>query len=170
MIAKSQENDEGKANLYCNLGKYYKEIGKLDRAIHALKTGLNNAKRWQDSRIRFYILAELTDAYLHIKDFETSDQTLKLLESEINQGGDVLLVGMCFNIFAKKHAQTGQIDSALTLLGQNYKILVKISVSEELLECCRLLHKYLLAKNEPYEAEFYLAESKKMQKCLREML
>lgn len=170
MIAKSQENDEGKANLYCNLGKYYKEIGKLDRAIQRLKTALKYAERWQDSRTRFYILAELADVYLHIKDFEAADQTLKLFESEINQDGDVLLVGMCFNMFAKKHAQTGQIDSALTLLGQSYKILMKIPVSEELLECCRLLHKYLLAKNEPYEAEFYLAESKKIQKYLRGML
>lgn len=169
MLAKSQENDEGKANLYCNLGQYYKEVGKLNRAIYALKRGLKCAERWRDSRVTLYILAELADAYLRIKDVKASEETLKTLESEINHGGDVLLVGMCFNTFAKKHAQSGCIDRALTLLGQNYRILAAIPPSEELLDCCRLLARYFLAKKKPYEADFYLAESKKINKLLQEI-
>lgn len=116
VLAKSQIRDEGKGNLYCNLGQYYKQLGQLGKAIRFLKIGLEHANRWGDTRIRLYILTELADAYMQTRDLKALNETLKQLEPTINQSGDVLLVGKCFNTLAKRHVESRHTDDAIALL------------------------------------------------------
>lgn len=165
-LAKLQKHNEGKDNLYCNLGKYYKAIGKLERAINVLKLGKSYAEHSGDVRTQIYIMVELADAYLQIDDIRALEQTLECLETEIIESGDVLLVGNCLNVISKKYTGNGEKIKALRLLNQSYKVLRTVSPSRELWECCRLLYRYHLENKEPCQADFYLSESRKTKKGL----
>lgn len=164
-LTMNSPGDRGKGELFCNLGKYYKEIGRLERAIGLLKQGLIYTSTPTAKRTRQYLLTELIDAYFTTQGSEAEPLIKTLLEENFTEG-DVLLGGISLITVAKEKMKTNHVSEAITLLQQGYRILSQVSPLEELISCCQLLAKCLQHQKEPLQAEFYLKEGKRLRRIL----
>ncbi|MBP1759276.1 MAG: hypothetical protein H6Q63_193 [Firmicutes bacterium] len=162
-LAKNSPSDRGKGELFCNLGKYYKEIGRLEKATELLKRGLIYTTTPISKRARQYLLLELIDAYFTSKGSEAEPLIKTLLEEDFAEG-DVLLEGISLITIAKEKMKTNHVAEAITLLQQCYRILSQVSPSEELISCCSLLAKCFQFQKEPFHSEFYLKEGKRLRR------
>lgn len=162
-LAKNSPGDRGKGELFCNLGKYYKEIGRIEKATGLLKRGLIYTTTPTSKRTRQYLLTELIDAYFTSKGSEAEPLIKALLEENFTEG-DILLAGISLITIAKEKIKTNQVSEAITLLHQCYRMLSQVSPSEELISCCHLLVKCFQLQREPFQTEFFLKECKRLRK------
>lgn len=164
-FAKYSPGDRGKGELFCNLGKYYKEVGRIERATKLLKRGLIYTTTPSSKRTRQYLLTELIDAHFTSPGSQV-EPLLQTLQEEGFEEGDILLAGISYITIAKEKIKTNQMSEAITLLHQCYRLLAQVSPSQELLSCCRLLAKCSHIIREPLQAEFYLKEFKRTSRLL----
>lgn len=166
-IARKTPEDRGKGELFCNLGKYYNESGLPEKAIRVLKRGLVYTTTPSSKRTRLYLLIELLDAYVALDQSAGAMPIIqKLLNENINEG-DILLVGTSLLINAKKHLREGHLSQALPLLNQCYRLLTPVYPTQELMTCCNLLSQCYYQLKEPFQANFYIRESKRLRKVSR---
>lgn len=164
-IAKKSYGDRGKGELYCNLGKYYKEIGKTSMATKLLKRGLSFTTIPSSKRTKQYLLTELIDVYSISKETEI-EPLIQALYQGSNAEGDVLLVGKSLLTVAKENMKKGYLAEAITLLQQCYRLLSQIYPSEELISSCRLLAECFQITRDPYQSEFFYKEFKRLSKLV----
>jgi tetratricopeptide (TPR) repeat protein len=162
-LARKLPSDRGKGELYCNLGKYYKEIGRLEKSTKLLKHGLTYTTAPSSKRTRQYILTELIDAYFTLEQSGV-EPFINSLHGEGFAEGDVLLVGKSMIMIAKEKIRNAQFSQAVTLLQQCYRLLSQIYPTEELISCCSLLAECFHVLKDPYQSEFFLKEIKRLRK------
>jgi len=167
LLAKELEAPRGKGDLYCNLGKYYAFCGKPQRAVANFCKAIDYAALAGNLRIKLYAMVELADTYLSLQAIPKFAELVQQIEGEIGPGSDALLIGLRFNVLAKKHLSEGQLERSLLLLETGYRILGRLPASPELLDCCRLLRKVHLARRDPYVANFFRQEVKRLTLAIK---
>lgn len=145
-IAKVEEGTRGKDDLYCNIGTYYKLIGKKKRAIKWLNKAIYLAT--EDKRIKQYAIAELIEIYLSEGLTDKADELLKGISASTNN--DILYLATFLYSIAKKHQLLKNFQESYLILSRCYNLLTNIPPSNELIKCCYLLERYHLVKREPY--------------------
>lgn len=167
-LSRSLASDLHKGDIFCNLGKYYKEIGKVDRAISLLKKAADVAGNYGNMRTKLYAMMELADAHIRKDHLREADQILAIVEEElVVDGGDVLLVGSCLTTIAKKCLSLGQSQESLLVLNRCYLILSGFSPTVELATCCDLLRESYIRVKMPQEAQFFESELKRIRRLLK---
>lgn len=164
-LAKNSPGDRGKGELFCNLGKYYKEIDCIQWATKLLKRGLIYTTTPTAKRTRQYLLTELIDAHFNSQGSEV-ESLIQSLQEEGFEEGDILLAGISLITMAKEKIKANHMSEAITLLHQCYRLLAQVSPSQELLSCCLLLGKCFHSLKEPYQSEFFLKEGKRLRKLI----
>lgn len=127
-LAKNSPGDRGKGELFCNLGKYYKEIGRIEWATKLLKRGLIYTTTPTAKRTRQYLLTELIDAYFTSHGSEV-ESLIQSLQEEGFEEGDILLAGISLITMAREKIKTNHMSEAITLLHQCYRLLAQVSPS-----------------------------------------
>ncbi|HVJ47505.1 helix-turn-helix domain-containing protein [Desulfitobacterium sp.] len=166
-IARKTPEDQGKGELFCNLGKYYNESGLPEKAIRVLKRGLVYTTTSSSKRTRLYLLIELLDAYNALGQSVGIAPILQKLQTESSNNGDILLISNSLLIQAKTHLREGHPPQALPLLNQCYRLLSPVSPTQELMTCCNLLSECYFQQKDPFQADFFIRESKRLRKVLK---
>ena len=156
-----------KAELYCNLAKYYKLVGKTDLAVWLLNIGAAYADKAAAIRMEHYILIELADIYECNGNPKSALEALTKITGKLSKTGDSLLVGQYLAEMAERHLDNNQLEPCLFLLTQCYEILSPIFPSNELVRCCDLLYRYYMRTKDPLKAVFYLSELKRIKRKLK---
>ena len=126
VLSRKLKGDLHKGDIYCNLGRYYLETGKLGRAIYILNKGVDVATRYGNLRTKLYVLTELVDAYMRKGEFSGADQMINIIEQELSaDGGDVLLAGSHLIAIAKRCMHLGQIQRSLFVLNKCFQWLYR---------------------------------------------
>ncbi|CAA7601434.1 Cro/C1-type HTH domain protein [Acididesulfobacillus acetoxydans] len=167
-LSRSLKDAPQRADILCNLGKYYKEAGKQSRAVYLLSKGLEIASVDGNTRTKLYLLAELADIYLVNGRLKQADRILARIEEDAAaDGGDVLLAGLCLTALAKKGLCLGQIQQSLLVLNRCYRALSKFAPTAEFETCCDLLRQAHVRLRKPQEAAFFAGEVRRARKALK---
>jgi tetratricopeptide (TPR) repeat protein len=166
-IAKKTSEDRGKGELYCNLGIYYNECNLPEKAVQLLKRGLRYSTAPSSKRTRLYLLIELLNAYLTLNQSIAVEHILQQLLAENISEGDILLISTSLLTHAKKHLLENHPSQALSLLNQCYQLLAPVYPTQDLISCCQLLSKCYFQLKEPFQTDFYVHESKRLQKIFK---
>lgn len=163
-LAKKTPGNRGKGELFCNLGMYFNEFNLPEKAVRVLKRGLQYTTAPPSKRTRLYLLTELLDAYLALKQSEKAELILQKLHAENIDEGDILLISTSLLTRAKKHLLENHPSQALPLLNQCYQLLAPVYSTQDLISCCRLLSQCYFQLKEPFQSDFYIRESKRLQR------
>lgn len=164
-LTRKSPGDRGKGEIFCNLGKYYKEIGRLEVATKLLKRGLVYTTSPSSKRTRQYLLTELVDVY-YISNKSGIEPLIQALQMGGFAEGDILLAGLALITMAKENIKSGHVSEAINLLNQCYCLLAQGSPSEELITCSNLLGNCYYTLREPYQADFFLKEARRFRRLL----
>lgn len=170
LLAKSLEDPRGKCDLFCNIAQYYARKDKPKRAEPFYLKAIHFAGRSGDARIRQWALVELANLYAKYGLLNKLQTLLKGSEIEITSSADYLLIGKRLNMTAESYLNNGYSAKAFNLLEHNYKTLVSLRPSEELLSCCHLLIKCSSINKDPYKTEFYSTEIKRIRKNIQKQV
>lgn len=163
-IAKKTPEDRGKGELFCNLGMYYNECNLPEKAVWLLKRGLHYTTAPSSKRTRLYLLTELLNAYLTLNQPAGVELILQKSSTENINEGDILLISTSLLTHAKKHLRDNHPSQALSLLNRCYRLLTPLYPTQDLISCCHLLSKCYFQLKEPFQTDFYVRESKRLQK------
>lgn len=157
----------GCQDLFCNLGEYYKCIGKLQRAEFMLNKGLKYASELNASRAKHFIRLEIAEVHLLQNRGGDAVQIFNELNREVSQTGDLLLLGSTFLLCAKKYLITFHYDEALQYLNKSFIALSSLGPTVEKLECYKLLLECHSRKHNGAEVQFYKDEIPKIKAKLK---
>lgn len=166
-IARNTLEVRGKGELFCNLGKYYNERNLPEKAIRVLKRGLDFTTNPSSKRTRLYLLTEIINASISLNQAQEIEPIIEKLHLENINEGDILLVSTTLITHAKKHLRENHFSQALPILNQCYRLLTPVSPTQELMTCCQLLSECYFQLKEPFQADFYVRESKRLRKALK---
>lgn len=166
LYAKGQEESRGKGDLYCNIAEYYVRINKPNRAEKYYSKAIKYSGLSGDSRIKHWAIVELAKLYLKLELIEKLNFLLGKYNSEITSSADILVIGNHLNVLGEAYITNHQITKAILILLESYKLLNFIKPSQELLECCNLLITVASRNRTPFEASFYAAEIKRIEKSM----
>ncbi len=163
-FAKLFKTNLGKSELYVNLGLYYKEIGKYQRALYLFELAVKRTTRCMENRALCYALLEMADTYLRIKQNEKAIALIRELPSLMAGQGDSLLLAFWLNSKAKAYLSEQNASIALNFLLQTYGTLTKRSHdSLEYEECLKMLEQTYHTLQKPYKAQLVREERLKRQ-------
>jgi tetratricopeptide (TPR) repeat protein len=167
VFCKKNTEKWGCQDLFCNLGEYYKSIGRLQRAEFILKKGLKYAQKFNAARAKDFIRLEIAEVHLLQNRGEKAVHIFNEMSAEVSQSGDLLLLGSTLLRCAKKYLSTFYYEEALQYLNKSYMALSGIGPTSEILESCKLLLEYHLRKHNSAEVQFYKDEIRKIKNKLK---
>lgn len=162
-LASSLTNDLHKGDVFCNLGKYYKELMRYTFALRMLNKGLEYARKSSIKRTMLYILVEISDVHLLQNDIHGFNEIVSVIQSEVSADGDYQLLGALLIVLAEQHIYAHRYEQALLHLESSYRLLVDKSPTKELLTCCLLLKKIHSYAKRSQEAFFFDREVKRIK-------
>lgn len=83
-LARSLPDNLHKGDVFCNLGKYYKEVMKYTTASRILSQGLGYARQSDMKRTMLYILVEMADVHLFLGNFRGFDEIMSEIHTELS--------------------------------------------------------------------------------------
>jgi len=166
--AKRSKKLAGRGEVLINLGIYYREIGKPDKALFLLTNALNHAKNMNERRTWYHAQIEIADFLAEQGKEKESEIMLDKLTAEIGAPEEVLILGFWQNLKASLYLHKNEAKKALSILNNNYKLLAaNHTLSREFEKCLKLLEQTNMILHEPHMAQLYKEERLKVGRKIR---
>lgn len=164
-VSRQQQETWGVPELYCNLGIVYKLSNMYSLAKVILSKGKRLAEGLGAVRVKHYILLELEEVLLLLKQEAEAQAVLAQLENELVDKGDLILLGRML-LSSAQNLWNSSRELALGCLLKSYRTLNQLGPSHDMIKCCRMLAEYYINKGTPELRYFYLDEVKRIRKLL----
>lgn len=164
LAAKRAKREIGRSELYVNLGLYYKETGKHERALHYLELAVKRSTQRNENRVTCYALLEMADVYIRLCQLNNAKALIDRLAQLMVGQGDLLLLGFWLNNKARAYLLEKNASIALTFLLQTYGALAGRShTSFEYENCIQMLEQTYTILGKPQKAFRFHEELLKRQ-------